>query len=131
MSWYHHASISGSVRFEKKKKIAPLLKCSCNRMPKPTLSSPNRKGKGKEKEKRNVRSALQSEPASYKSKRAARTLITRKEKSLYPGRFFPCARPALLVLVLFSYPCSFVMNYYAHAVDDWLFQVAAIKFETM
>jgi len=59
--------------------------------------------------------------------------LPEKKKSLCPDRVFLCARPALLVLALFSYPCSFVMIYYAHAhaVDDWLYRVAAIKFETM
>lgn len=134
MSWYHHASISGfcPLCLNKKKLLlssnAPVIGCQSPRRPRQI-----EKEKEKEKKKRNVRSALQSEPASYKSKRAARTLIARKEKSLYPGRFFPCARPALLVLVLFSCPYSFVMNYYAHAhaVDDWLFRVVAIKSETM
>ena len=121
------------------KKICSSAQMLLSRMPK-LAASIAKEGKDKRRKEKNnktpletkikngSRSTLQSESTPYQDlKRAARTLITER-KILSPNRFFPFA-PALLLLVLFSYPCSCVMNYYAHAhaVDGWLLQGAAIK----
>ena len=119
---------------------APVIECQSSRRP-----SPNRKEQKKEKEKEKEKEKKkQTRKEAFRSPERIRPLervktccsnahYKKRKKALCPDRVFPCACPALLVLVLFSYPCSFVMNYYAHAhaVDDWLLRVAAIKFETV
>jgi len=111
-------------------KIAPLLKCSligCQSSRRPLPEKKEKKERKKNKERKTKsqppmvlkdnpdenqkwkRSTPQSESTPYKElKRAARTLITKKEKPCSPDHIFLsfCPAPPCCCWCLFSYPCS-------------------------